>query len=274
MFKIFIAIFFTSSLAIAQLVNAIALIVNDKAITLYDIEYTSKINNIDKNSAVSLLIDNILYEQLVKKHNIQADIFDVNNYIEKLANQNRMDVYTFKSLIKQKYPDYSKFEEEIKKTIIKDKLLKKIIKGNINIASENDIKLYYEKNKEKFTSAKNFYVTKYTSKSKKSLLEVAKNPLILNNNVQKEDIILQSEQLSPQLKYLLNGTSPNKFTPIFTANKEFNLLYIIKKEGLIISNYEDVKQKVFNDIMALREKKYLKDFFEKEKLTADIKIIR
>ena len=47
------------------------------------------------------------------------------------------------------------------------------------------------------------------------------------------------------------------------------------ESGLIIAKgFETVKAKIFNDMMRLREKKYLKDYFEKQKLTADIKIVR
>ena len=38
-------------------------------------------------------IDKTLYEQAIKENNIVADIFDVNDYIEKLASSNGMDLY-------------------------------------------------------------------------------------------------------------------------------------------------------------------------------------
>ena len=74
--------------------------------------------------------------------------------------------------------------------------------------------------------------------------------------------------------FLLNETKTNTFTPIFTANKQFVALFIIKKEGTTALNFETVKGKIFNDIMTTREKKHLKEYFEKQKLTADIKIVR
>ena len=73
---------------------------------------------------------------------------------------------------------------------------------------------------------------------------------------------------------LLKETKINNFTPIFTANKQFTALFVTKKEGTVILDFASVKAKIFNDIMTTREKKYLKDYFEKEKLTADIKIVR
>jgi len=274
MYKLLLSLLLGSTLSIAGIVNGVALTVNDDPITLYDIDKTMVDNNIEKNQAVSLLVDKLLYDQLVQKHNIQADIFDVNAYVEKLAATNGMDVYAFKSIIRQKYSDYSKFEDEAKKVVTRQKLIEKIVKGQLKIASEEDMELYYENNVNKFSTAKNVEVVQYTSKKKASLIGVVKSPLLVPENVQRSPMVLETKNLNPQMQYLLNNTKTNTFTPIFTANKEYNTLFIIKKDGTATLDYETVKGKVFNEIMALREKKYLKDYFEKQKLTADIKIVR
>ena len=274
MYKLIIAFLLSSTLSFAGIVNAIALTVNDDPITLYDIDQTMIEKKVDKNQAVSLLVDKILYDQLIQKYNIQADIFDVNAYIEKLAASNNMDLFSFKSIVRQKYPDYSVFEEESKTIVIRQKLIKKLVQGNLKIASEEDIKLYYENNQENYTSAKTVEVVQYLSNKKASLLATVKSPLLVPNDVQRNPLVLEVKQLDPQMQYLLNNTAQNSFTPIFTANKMYNTLFIIKKEGSDTLDFEVVKNKVFNEVMSLREKKYLKDFFEKQKLTADIKILR
>ncbi|MDZ7818715.1 MAG: hypothetical protein U5K55_08890 [Aliarcobacter sp.] len=53
-----------------QMINGIAIIVNDEPITLHDIDKTMSVNNVGKNQAVSYLIDKILYDQLVQENNI------------------------------------------------------------------------------------------------------------------------------------------------------------------------------------------------------------
>ena len=274
MYKLIIAFLLSSTLSFAGIVNAIALTVNDDPITLYDIDQTMLTKKVDKNQAVSLLVDKILYEQLIQKYNIQADIFDVNAYIEKLAASNNMDLFAFKSIVRQKYPDYSVFEDEAKVIVTRQKLIKKLVQGNLKIASEEDIQLYYNNNKEKYSSAKTVEVVQYLSNKKASLIATVKSPLLVPNDVQRNPLALEVKQLDPQMQYLLNNTNENSFTPIFTANKMYNTLFIIKKEGSETLDFEVVKNKVFNEVMSLREKKYLKDFFEKQKLTADIKILR
>lgn len=274
MYKLLLSLLLGSTLSFAGVINGIALTVNEDPITLFDIDKTMLEKNIDENQAVSILVDKILYEQLVKKHNITADIFDVNNHIEKLASTNGMDLYSFKSIIRQKYTDYSLFEEETKKVVIRQKLIAKIIKGQLKIATEDDLKVYYENNQNKFNTAKNIEIVQYTSKNKASLIKTVKSPLLTPTDVKRAPAVLETKRLNSQMQYLLNSTKVNSFTPIFTANKEYNTLFIIKKEGSETLDFETVKSKIFNDIMSLREKKYLKDYFEKQKLTADIKIVR
>lgn len=274
MYKLFLSLIIGSSLTYAAMVNGIALTVNDEPITLYDIDRTMAVNKVSKNEAVSYLIDKILYDQVVQENNITADVFDVNDYIEKLANANGMDVYSFKSIVKQKYPDYSVFENEAKNAVIRQKLVQKIVKGQLAIATEEDMQLYYEKNQNQFMTAKSFDVIQYASKNKAALLETLKNPLSVSADVERAPITLETQSLQPQMQYLLNETKINSFTPIFTANKQFVSLFLVRKNGTTALSFESVKARIFNDIMSTREKKYLKDYFEKQKLTADIKIVR
>ena len=274
MYKLFLTLLVSSGISFAGIVNGVALTVNDQPITIYDIDKTVSINKISKNEAVGLLIDKALYEQAVSQNNITADVFDVNEYIEKLAKANGMDLYSFKAIVKQKYANYADFEEEAKDAVIRQKLIQKIVKGQLAVATQEDMELYYEKNKGQFSTSKAYEVTQYTSKNKASLANAINNPMVIAADVEKTPLKLGVQSLQPQMQFLLNDTKLNTFTPIFTANKQFVSLFVIRKEGTTSLDFETVKAKIFNDMMSLREKKYLKDYFEKQKLTADIKIVR
>lgn len=274
MYKLFLALLVSSGILFADAENGLALTVNDEPITIYDINKTMVENKLSKNEAVGLLVDKALYEQAVKENNISADIFDINDYIEKLAKANGMDLYSFKSVVKQKYGNYELFENEAKDAVIRQKLIQKIVKGQLTVASQEDMELYYEKNKEKYSSSKFYEVNQYTSKNKASLIAALNNPMVIAADVERTPIKLSADSLQPQMQFMLNETKTNSFTPIFTANKQFISLFVVRKEGTTTLGFETVKAKIFNDIMTSREKKYLKDYFEKEKLTADIKIVR
>ncbi len=272
--KLLFAFLLSASVASAGLVDAIALVVNDDPITLFDIEKKKFERKLSKEEAVSQLVDEVLFSQLVEKHNITADVFDVNNYLEKLAASNGMDLYTFKSIIKQKYNDYDRYENQTKQLIIRQKLTDKLVRGNLKIANEKDLKIYYENNTSMFQMASNVKAIQYSSKNKADLQEIMRNPMADIPGVSKAPIDLDQTNLNPQLRYIINETKMNQFTPIFTSNKQFVTLLIRQKENQQTIKFEDVRDRIFNIVMQDREKKYLKDYFEKLKLSADIKILR
>ena len=272
--KIFFILLFGFTFSYANSLNAIALIVNDEPITVFDIDEKMSESKKSKSDTVSELIDEILFNQEIEKRNISVDIFDVNNHLEKVAAQNGMDLYTFKSIIKQKYKDYDAFEENTKHQVLKQKLAKKIIRGKLNIATDNDLEIYYNNNQNIFKTANKVHVVQYTSKNKKELLSILRNPMKESSAVLKNAVVLQHSKLNSQLKFLLNDTKVNTFTPIFVANKQFVSLLVRKKEGESTLPFVEVKQRIFSVVMRDREKSYLKEYFEKLKLTAEIKIIR
>ena len=272
--KILFMLIFAMSFSYANMVDAIALVVNEEPITVYDIEEKMATSNQKKSDAVSELIDEVLFNQEIAKKDITADIFDINNHLEKIAAQNGMDLYTFKSIIKQKYKDYDAFEENTRLQVLKQKLAQQVIRGKLKIANDNDLQIYYENNQSAFKTATKVNVVQYTSKSKKELLATLRNPMRTSDTVLKTPVSLDQDKLNSQLRYLINDTKINQFTPIFAANKQYVSLLIKAKEGVSILPFDEVKQRIFNVVMRDREKAFLKEYFEKLKLTADIKIIR
>ena len=272
--KLLLTFLLLTSSSYAATLDAIALVVNDEPITLYDIEKRKVERNLSKEKAVGELVDEALYSQLISKYNITADIFDVNNYLEKIAASNGMDLYTFKSIIKQKYTDYNKYEEQTRNLILRQKLTNTLVRGNLKIANEEDLKIYYENNLSKFQMASNVKAVQYASKNKSELSAVIANPMANIPGISKSPVDLDQSNLNPQLRYIINETKVNQFTPIFTSNNQFVSLLIRQKDELKTIAFEEVRDRIFNIVMQDREKKYLKDYFEKLKLSADIKIVR
>ena len=131
---------------------------------------------------------------------------------------------------------------------VEEKLAKKIIRGKLKIATDNDLKIYYDNNQKVFNTATKVSVIQYTSKSKKELISILKNPMQESDKVLKSPIVLEQSKLNSQLRFLLNDTEINQFTPIFTANKQFVSLLVAKKEGVSTLSFEKVKQRIFISI--------------------------
>jgi hypothetical protein len=271
--KYILSLIVAVSFANAGLINAIALIVNDDPITLYEIDKTMQEKSISKTEAVKLLIDEKIYNQEIKKNSVSVDIFDVDNYIENLAAQNKMSALDFKSLVRQQQ-DYEAFETKIKEQIRHQKLVRKIATGNLKIATEDDIKIYYENNKEQFTLANQIEVVAYVSKSKELLNEIKSNPMFNDSRVVSQALSLQQAELTPQVKYIINTTSVNRFSAIFAQNQQYNMFFIKEKKDIQTLSLEQTKEQIFQKIMETREQNYLNEYFETQRITADIKVLR
>ena len=271
--KLILSLLFCTVSMYAGLVNAIAIIVNDTPITLYDIDKEIETTKVNKSVAVSKLIDKVLYDQAIATNNISVDIFDVDNYIEKLAASNKMNVLDFKALVKQQQ-DYALFRENIKKQILHQKLVTKIARGKLKVASEEDLKIYYENNKTQFKIADTIDVVAYVSKSKAALNALKKNPLLQDKNIVSQDISMKQKELNSQAKYILNSTPEKTFSAIFAQNQNYNMFFVKEKKDITTLLYEDVKEKIFQVIMKQREQDYLLEYFETAKLTANIKVLR
>lgn len=273
--KFLASLLFLASISLnAGMVDAVALTVNDDAITLYDIDERVQRANVSRNEAVGQLIDEILYKQEIKNNNISVDYLDLSNYIDDLAKKNGMDSIEFKSVIRQRYRDYSLFEQEVKQRLLREKLVNKIVRGNIKRATEEDLELYFDKNKNKYKTATEFSVTKYSSKNRNLLIDISKNPMVTKDEVSKEDTTLTSQGLTSQAKYILNSTEENRFTPVFALDGEFVMFFIKSKDNYQVQNFDEVKDNIFVTIMNDREQKFLKEYFEKVKLKAKIDVKR
>jgi len=271
--KIILSTLFAGATLYAGLVNGIAITVNEEAITLYDIDKEIETKNISKDQAVSQLIDTILYEQELEKNKIAVDMFDVDSYIEQLAIQNKMNVLDFKALVRQQQ-DYDLFKEKIEKQLIHQKLIAKVAGGKLTIATEEDVKIYFENNKEQFQVADTIEVVAYISKNKQALNALKKNPMLQHPDIISDTIVMKQNELNPQTKYIINSTPQKTFSAIFAQNQNYNMFFITEKKDVTTLTYEDTKEQIFQIIMKKREQDYLKEYFETSKITADIRVLR
>ena len=257
----------------AGIVNGIALSINEYPITMVDIDNKMEELKISKNEAVSILIDEALYNQSLDKYKISVDSFDVDAQIEKLAKNNKMTMIEFKNAVKQQ-EDYDKFSEKIKLQLRHQKLVSAIASNKLIMANDEDLKIYYNNNIEQFKIAEKIDVIHYTSKDKALLEALKANPMLSNPNVLVANETLKIDKISDQMKYIVTKTPEKSFSTIFVENQTFNLLFVSSKADIKITPLEIVKETIFNEIMTNRENEYLKNYFENLKLGANVKILK
>jgi len=267
------SLLFATTLSYGDLINGIAIIINDVPITLYDIDEKMQNNHISKKNAVDILIDETLYNEELKKYNINITIFDINEHIEKLASQNNMNLIEFKKVVETKQ-NYDVFIQQIRKQLTYQKLVLNISKGRLKVASKDDMELFYNNNKNQFAIADTIDVIFYSSNDERLLNKLKSNPMMIDKNIISQKIILKQNELNSEIKYILNNCNKNEFSDIFKSNNSVNMFYIINKSDIKLISFEDSKNLIYNQIMTQRQKEYLKDYFETLKITANIQVLR
>jgi parvulin-like peptidyl-prolyl isomerase len=257
----------------AGLINAIALSVNEYPITLEDIDNKMTEMKVTKERAIATLIDEALYQQSLEKYHISVDNFDVDNYIEKIAKNNKMSSYEFKNAVKQQ-EDYDAFTEKIKLQLRHQKLISAIAANNLIIANEEDLKIYYNNNISQFKIAKKIEAIHYTSKDKNLLEQLKINPLLADANLEATNKTFDIDTVSPQMRYVLSQTNEKSYSSIFLENKTHNMVFVSQKSNIEDIPFETVQDTIFNTIMTGRENEYLKNYFENLKITAEIKFLK
>jgi len=229
--------------------------------------------NISKEQAVSQMIDKIIYDQELKRYNINISILDVDNYIEKLASVNNMNLLDFKLLVRQK-EDYNQFIQKIKQQLTHQALIKKISQGNIKPVSDADMKIYYDNHTNEFSNASTVDIIAYVSKNKNQLEMIKQNPMMNTKNILIKELSFKLDEVNPQVKYILNNTDINKFSAIFSQNKAYNMFFVKDKKDIKTLSFDEAKNQIFNTMMKKREQTYLQNYFETLKITADVQVLR
>lgn len=277
MIKIILQIGLFFSLASISLnggvINSVAISVNEYPITLVDIDNKMEELKIKKNEAIALLIDEALYLQSVEKYRIAVDNFDVDNYMEKLAKNNKMTIFEFKNAVSQQ-EDFAQFSEKIKLQLRHQKLITAIASNKLIIANEEDLKIYYNNHQDEFQISKKIDAMHYKSKDKKLLESLKANPMLSDPNLSVENETILVDNVSEQMKYIISKTKEKSFSTIFTENQTYNILFISNKLENETIPFENIKEVIFNTIMTNRENEYLKNYFENLKISANIKVLR
>ncbi len=263
-----------ATLGFSGIVTGVSVIINDEPITLYEVYKYSQKFKISKKESLNILVRQKLEESQIKKLGITADIFEVDKYIENLASRNGLSQYEFLNMLKEKEIKIDKYKKEIKEKIKRDKLYQSIYRDKIKGLEDSDLKKFYKNNPDEFKLANNFNVTIYKSKNGKSLEAIRNNPMLQPADVKIENKILSANSLDEKLKGLLNNTKQGKFTQILNMQNGLTMFYIKEKKDLKQIPYKDVKNNIYRVLSKQQEDKAIKDYFEKLKSSATIKVVR
>jgi len=248
--------------------------------------------------ASQLNLQKVAYENVVQRYlllNLSDDfgftasdeeVFEQLAQIKSFLKDGKFDSNTYKSILKQNRTTPNAFEEEIRKNILVSKIqnvfaqdtnqntiktLNELFfasdKVQINIIDskdvqvsldENEIKKFYENNKQNYKSIQKYKVNvkkiKIGEDEKVSKKEALKEYLKLKKAklqfIQNELLDVNTDFLSKEEQdTIFNSTIGTVLKPI-KVNGEFVIYQLIEKISPKVIAYEDVKEKVSNDFKA------------------------
>lgn len=272
--RIWLAILMLTATLQAGLVNAVAITVGDKPITLYDIDKTRQTRDMSSNEAAQHLIRQKLREMEIERLGIEVSEYELTSELEQMAQSNDLTLTQLEQMIQNSGRDFQAYKEEFKNKLQERKLTDKLASSNITPPSQDELKIHYENNIDQFSTFEKAQVTQYVSSSKKALQEQVQNPFALNENVQRGAQTIRADEVSGQLEYMINNTPKGEFTPVVNLSDRYAAFYVKSKEGVSKKNFEDVKQQVQQSWRQKQQEEIVKLHFQKLRAKTQIEIIR
>ena len=260
----------------AKMIDAIAVVVNNEPITLYEIEQAKKALGISTQEAVQLLIRKKLELSQIKKLGIEVSDFELEDAIDTYARQKGMDILTLQQLIEQRGLSWEQYKKSFKEQLLRKKLYERIAK-QARHPSDEQLKEYYTTHPKEFMVPKSVVVTKYISPAKEVLEKIRQNPMYKPETpllLQKGEEEIQLNQVNPQFAAMLSSLKEGEFSPILPLQDRFLLLYVQKKKQLHKIPFEEAKAYILNRLASESSTKSIKEYFDKLQASAKIKVIR
>jgi len=261
----------------AQIIDAIAIDVNGEPITTLEIQAVQKKQNISKKAAIEALIDHRLEKSVIEKSDIAISDSEVNAKINQISQARGMSIEQMRQVLKSKGLTWDSYKEQMKMELKKELFFRKNIASSISQPSEEELKLYYETHKDKFSSATpsiQMSLIAYSSKSSLKLQEAIKNPMRRTEGVEQKPVLASSSNMNPQLLQVIQNTPQGSFTKPINTGKGFVAYYVKNKSGQGQSGFASVKNQVVMRWIQEERIKAGSDYINKLKTDANIRIIR
>jgi parvulin-like peptidyl-prolyl isomerase len=259
----------------AQIIDAIAIDVNGEPITTLEIEAVQSKLNMSKKAAVEALIKDRLEKSAIEKANIEISPQEVDAKIEQIANARKLSREDMKNALAKNGLTWKAYKKQLSLEMKKEQFFAKNIASSISRPTDEDLKLFYETHKDKFSSKpiSQISMIAYASNSSKKLQEAMQNPMRQFDGVQQKSILASSNEMNPQLYNLISNTPEGSFTKPINTGRGF-VAYFIKSKANAQSGFEAIKNQVAMAWMQEERIKASKNFLNKLKNSADIRVIR
>ena len=261
----------------AQVIDAIAIDVDGEPITTLEIQAVQEKLSMSKKAAIEALIKDRLEKGAIEKANIEILPEQVDAKIQQIASSRGMSQVQMQSTLNQKGLTWESYREQLAIEMKKEQFFKQNIASSISQPTDSELKVYYDTNSDRFSSitpASQMSLIVYASNSSKKLQEALQNPLKKVKGVQQKNILASSNEMNPQLFNLINNTPEGSFTEPINTGRGFVAYYVKSKSSQQKSDFASVKNEITMQWMQDERNKAGRDFYNKLKSNANIRIIR
>ncbi len=254
----------------AKMVDGVAVIVEGEAITTAEIRAIKKQLHISKQEAIDLLIQDRLQKVAMKDIKVSDD--EVDSKVEKIAAQNKISIKKMQKVLKQQGTSWSKYRASIKQSIKKERFYRQKVISTISEPTEDQLKIFYDNHKKEFVIPSSLSLIEYSSKSEESLKKFLQTKK--RKNVKSKKIKKYTKKLNPTLLGSLLSTPKGSFTRPFNAGDRYISYKVLSTQGKVNMPFESSKSMVTAKWRQQQQAQALKDYFQKMKTNANIKVIR
>lgn len=257
------------------LVNGIAFYVNGSPVTILELLRVQQRDKVSQDIAVDRLINQRLHKEEIEKRKIVVTELDIEDEIKLLAKKNNITPDKIKSFIEGKGINWESYKNEIKSSIEERKLYQAISSESLKMVSDQDLRNYYEENKNEFSIPQSIDVVKFYSYDNVALEQILiSNGKNIPKNVKRENEILQTMALNPRIVSAFTQTKIGAFTPIFPIGDEYVTFLIKAKNNPTLLPFENVKEVVRQKMLVSKEDYLIYEYFEKLRSNAKVDIVR
>ncbi|MDF1878157.1 peptidyl-prolyl cis-trans isomerase [Sulfurimonas sp. SAG-AH-194-C20] len=275
MYKIIFPLFIVTLLN-AEVYNGVAVVVKDKAITLFEIQHEMEISKLSANRARDILIRQKLEEAEIDDRKIKVSSAEVYDDIKKLAARNNMSISDFYDAVRESNGMNSmELKAKTKQKLLSQKLYQAIAYSSLSEPSDFECEEYYDIHKDTYKHPASFTVIIYDADNENELQTKVDNPMFYSPKIRTNEQLLPYDKISPELASLLERTALNSFTNVIPNGKGgFMSFYIKEIESAKEGGLSSVRTQIVNSIMSEKREQVLSDYFARLKHNADINIIR
>ena len=258
----------------AQVIDAVAIDVEGQAITTLEIQAVQQNLKMSKEAAIEMLIRDRLEKAAIENAGIIVSDDEVQDKIATIATAKNLSITQMKALLQKRGLPWDGYLKQVKLEIQKEHFFQEHILSTIDRPSDTELQTYYNTHKEAFSSAPTqMSLVAYKSDSANLLKKALANPMNPVSGVTKKNILASSSEMSPALLNLIQQTPANSFTKPINTGKGF-VAYFVKSKGSGQSGFAAVKNAVLASWMQSKRAQASKDFINKLKSNAKIRVIR